>query len=102
MSFYRTNSQQKINFNNYSSQKKIPKNKEKSIPTQIEQLLDKSTINVVIEDKKAYWVFENCFYQASIDEGGRIETENAVKIDPFSLSETETKKLFLILDSISE
>lgn len=102
MNFYLTNSQRTTKLNNYPNQKNNQKNKNHTDRSQIDQLLEKSTINVVIEDQKAYWVFENSFYQADIDEGGRIETENAVKIDPFSLSETETKKLFSILDSISE
>lgn len=92
--------------NNYSnlSTKKTVKGSlgNKKVSSQIDQIIDKDTINVVINDGKAYWVFENSVYEANVDKNGRIEAENALKINVFSLSENETKKLLSILDSISD
>lgn len=70
--------------------------------SQMEQLIEKSTIKVVIENNRAYWVHDNSIYEAKVTEDGRIDAENAEKIDVFSLSKKETDRLMSILDSISE
>ncbi len=68
----------------------------------MKKILDITSVSVAIVNNKAYWVHNNIFYSASIDSSGEIDTDNAKPVDPFSMSEKETKKLLKILDSLSE
>ena len=68
----------------------------------MDKIFSSQSINVAIVNNNAYWVHENIFYVANIDQDGRIETENAEPVDVFSLSEKETKNLLKILDSLKE
>ncbi|MFZ9242578.1 MAG: hypothetical protein ACO295_05140 [Sediminibacterium sp.] len=70
--------------------------------SQMQRLLNKSTIRVAIVEDKAYWVNDHKFYMADIDETGRIDGENAEQIDVFSLPAKKVEKLLEILDSISD
>jgi hypothetical protein len=53
-------------------------------------------------NKDAYCVHNNTFYVAEINDLGEIDTDNAKKIDVFSLSNKEAKNLLKILDSLTE
>mgnify|MGYP003331392437 FL=1 len=48
----------------------------------------------------AYWVHENIFYSAEIDEFGEIKTENARPIEVDGMSEKEIDLLMSILDDL--
>jgi len=67
----------------------------------MEKLLDLESVNVAIINDKAYWVFDNTFYTASVKDG-LIDTENAEPVDVFSASKKETVNLLKILDSLRE
>jgi len=98
MNFFSTNLKQRQDLKNLSiSMKK--RTKEKS---QMNKLLGKNSISVAIVNKNAYWVHNNTFYVAKVDEFGEIDTDNAKEIDVFSLSNRETKNLLKILDSLKE
>jgi hypothetical protein len=77
-------------------------NQLKTEKSQMEKLLNKSTVKVAIVDDKAYWVSNNQFYMANIDDAGRIDGENAEKVDVFSLPYKKVQSLLQILDSISD
>lgn len=81
--------------------KKTKPRKEKR-KSQLQRMIDKDTVKVVMAENNAYWVHENKIYKAVIDNQGRIDASNAEEIDVFSLSEKETIKLMDILDSIRE
>lgn len=66
------------------------------------KIIDKNTVSVAIVEDSAYWVHNNNIYRAPVEDTGRIDTDNATKIDVFSLSDKDTKKLLSILDSIKE
>jgi hypothetical protein len=98
MNFFSTNLKQRQDLKNLRiSMKK--RTKEKS---QMNKLLGKNSISVAIVNKNAYWVHNNTFYVAKVDEFGEIDTDNAKEIDVFSLSNRETKNLLKILDSLKE
>jgi thymidine kinase len=101
MNFYHTRSYQKENFQNLENSlfQNIKKNKKFS---QMHKLLNKDSVDVAIVDKNAYWVHNNTFYVAEINDLGEIDTDNAKKIDVFSLSNKEAKNLLKILDSLTE
>lgn len=67
--------------------------------TQMQRLLDTETVRVVFVQNDAYWVHNNAVYKAKI-RNGVIDTENAVEIDVFALSDKEATVLLDILDSM--
>lgn len=57
-------------------------------------------IKVIVFGNTAYWVHENIFYSAEIDEFGEIKTENARPIEVDGMSEKEIDLLMSILDDL--
>ena len=70
--------------------------------SQMEKILGKEIVNIAIVDQNAYWVYNNTFYTAEIDNDGMIDTDNAKPVDVFSLSKNQTNKLLKILDSLKD
>jgi hypothetical protein len=101
MNFYHTRFHPKENFQNLEKSPFQKKNQNKGL-SQMNKFLNKDSVNVAIVNKKAYWVSDNTFYVAKIDEEGHIDTENAKEIDVFSLSNREASNLLKILDSLTE
>ena len=70
--------------------------------SQMEKVLDSSTIKVAIYRNTAYWVVNNIIYRARVDIDGRVLDHEAEQIDVFKLSDKEVENLLLILDSINK
>lgn len=70
--------------------------------SQMEKVLDNSTIKVAIYRNTAYWVVNNIIYRARVDIDGRVLDHEAEQIDVFKLSDKEVDNLLLILDSINK
>jgi hypothetical protein len=68
----------------------------------MEKILERSTVKVVIVKNQAYWVYENNIYVADVDDYGRVDGQNAKKIDVFGLPQKKVNELLEIIDSISE
>lgn len=68
----------------------------------MQKLLEKTSVRIIVVGEHAYWVSENIFYTARIDDNGNIDLSEAHPVDVFSASEKETKRLLQILDSIKE
>ena len=100
MNFFSTNLRQRQDLNELNLA--FPKLKNKKKRSQMQKILQENSVNVAIINNKAYWVRDNTFYTAKIDEVGMIDTDNAEAIDVFSLTEREMKNLLKILDSITE
>lgn len=75
----------------------------KPIPrqSQLSKILDEGTIKVAIQDDRAYWVIDNILYKCDISKDGKINNENAERVDVFDLSEKEVNNLMSIIDSIN-
>lgn len=69
--------------------------------SQIEKVLEKSTIKVAIYKNTAYWVINNVIYKAKVDKEGRVLQDQAEEIDVFTLSDREVDNLLTILDSMN-
>jgi hypothetical protein len=69
--------------------------------SQMEKVLENSSIKVAIYKNTAYWVVNNIIYKAKIDEYGNVMDHEAEQIDVFKLSEKEVNNLLVILDSIN-
>jgi hypothetical protein len=61
---------------------------------------EKETVRVAVYDEKAYWVYENVFYQAEVTREPDFST--AEPIDTMSLNQKELKELMAILDELQQ
>jgi hypothetical protein len=56
------------------------------------------TIRVAIYDERAYWVYDNTFYESEVSKEPDFDTARPIDIE--SLSSEEMKHLFSVLDDI--
>ena len=68
--------------------------------TQLEKQRKKNIIKIAIEDDKAYWVFNNVFYESDVVDG-YVDGENSRPIDAHTLSNNQIEHLLTILDGIN-
>ena len=61
---------------------------------------DKETVRVAVYDEKAYWVYENVFYQSEVTKEPDFST--AEPIDTMALSQKELAELMSILDELQQ
>lgn len=87
----------------YKLVKPIISTTEKNInkKTQIDKMLEKSSVNVMIIDDQAYWVVKNVFYTAKFVDGD-VDQESTKPIDTSSLSKSDMEKMFFILDKLGD
>ena len=63
-------------------------------------LNSKEVVRVAVYDDKAYWVYDNVFYQAEVTREPDFST--AEPIDTMSMNPKELNKLLTILDDLEE
>lgn len=59
---------------------------------------DREVVRVAVYDEKAYWVYDNVFYESDVTREPDFET--ARPIDVMSLPSKELNKLLVILDEL--
>lgn len=69
--------------------------------TQLDKMLEKNSVNVMVVDSQAYWVLDNVFYTAKFVDGN-LNPDTAEPIDIDSLSKSDIEKMFFILDSLGD
>ena len=69
--------------------------------TQMDKMLEKNSVNVMVVDDQAYWVLNNVFYTAQFA-NGNFNPEDAQPVDTKSLSKKDVEKMFFILDSLGD
>jgi hypothetical protein len=69
--------------------------------TQLDKMLEKNSVNVMVVDDQAYWVLNNVFYTAQFADGN-FNPEEARPVDTGSLSKKDVEKMFFILDSLGD
>ena len=57
-------------------------------------------IKAAVYDDKAYWVYENVFYESEVTR--EPDWETARPVDTMQLSQKELKKLLIILDELNQ
>jgi hypothetical protein len=72
-----------------------------SRPSQSEKHAEKHNVRVIFVDGKAYWVNNNTFYCADVNNGD-VDTESAMPIDVYSLDKVGINKLLFILDKLGD
>ena len=61
---------------------------------------EKETVRVAVYDEKAYWVYDNVFYQSEVTREPDFST--AEPIDTMSLTQKELNELMTILDELQQ
>lgn len=61
---------------------------------------EKETVRVAVYDEKAYWVYDNVFYQSEVTREPDFST--AEPIDTMSLTQKELNDLMAILDELQQ
>lgn len=61
---------------------------------------ERETVRVAVYDEKAYWVYDNVFYQSEVTREPDFST--AEPIDTMSLTQKELNELMTILDELQQ
>jgi len=81
----------------------IPKNTtvREKIPSQIDQHIQKNMVKIVVIDGSAYWVADNIFYVADM-QNGSVLSDTVRQIDTVNMSKEELDKMLVILDNLKD
>ena len=63
---------------------------------------EEGRVTVAIVNGKAYWVFENTFWETEVDEEGEPDRAGARPIDTDDMTFQQVKRHMAILDSIEK
>jgi hypothetical protein len=69
--------------------------------TQSRNLVSNHELRVVFVDGLAYWVKDNCFYQANVIEG-KIDDFSKKVVDTMGMNKVELDKMFFIVQKLTE
>lgn len=69
--------------------------------TQMDKMLEKNSVSVMIMEDKAYWVFKNVFYTADFVNGD-VDPETTMPIDTSNMSKDDIDKMLFILDNLGD
>ena len=61
-----------------------------------------NTIKVLILDGSAYWIKDNNFYTASVDQSGTVDKETTRIVDIMTMTSVELDKMLFIMDKLRE
>ena len=61
-----------------------------------------NTIKVIIIDDAAYWIKDNTFYTAVVDEYGVVDKETTRIVDTMTMNSVELDKMLFIMDKLRE
>lgn len=71
------------------------------VETQILKHYDSMFTQVVITKNKAYWIKDNCFFVAPIDQDGEIQKDDAVQVDTMSMNAVQLEEMTLIVEELT-
>jgi hypothetical protein len=60
------------------------------------------TVQVILTDGQAYWIRDNVFYTADIDENFYINNESTRRVDTMSMDKVQLEKIMFIVDRLTE
>ncbi len=69
--------------------------------TQSQNHYDSMFTQVVIARNNAYWIKDNTFLVAPINEDGEIDRESAVAVDTMSMSKVQLEEISLIVEELT-
>lgn len=69
--------------------------------TQATRYVEKNTTKVLFTESKAYWISNNCFYQADIIDG-EVDQNEATPVDIMALDDVQLKEMSFIVEKLTE
>lgn len=72
-----------------------------SVETQILKHYDSLFTQVIITKNKAYWIKDNTFFVAPINDDGEIEKDQAVQVDTMSMDTVQLEEMTLIVEELT-
>lgn len=60
------------------------------------------TVQVIMTEDQAYWIRDNVFYTADIDENFYINNESTRRVDTMSMDKVQLEKIMFIVDRLTE
>jgi hypothetical protein len=70
--------------------------------TQSSDYEESQTVRVVMVDGQAYWIRDNVFYTADIDENYLINNESTRRVDTMGMDKVQLEKIMVIVDKLTE
>lgn len=70
--------------------------------TQATKYEDSQSVKVVMTDAQAYWIKDNVFYTADIDENHFINKNSTRRVDTMSMDSVQLEKMMFIVDKLTE
>jgi len=61
-----------------------------------------NSVKVLFTEGKAYWVNNNSFYTADINEEGLVEEESTREVDIMAMDKVELEEMFFIVEKLTE
>lgn len=62
---------------------------------------DKNTIRILFTEDKAYWISDNCFYEAPIVDG-EVDQDSKQPVDIMALDNVQLEEMYFIVDKLTE
>lgn len=63
---------------------------------------DRDSIKVIIIDNSAYWIKDNTFYTAFVDDSGMVDKDTTRVVDTMTMDAVELDKMLFIMDRLRE
>lgn len=63
---------------------------------------DRDSIKVIIIDNSAYWIKDNTFYTAFVDDSGMVDKDTTRIVDTMTMDAVELDKMLFIMDRLRE
>lgn len=74
----------------------------KIMKTQATEHEKSQTVKVIMTDTQAYWIRNNTFYTADINEDYTIDSDSTRAVDTMSMDKVQLDKIAFIVDSLTE
>jgi hypothetical protein len=79
----------------YSTKKPI-------IKTQTTEYEKSQTVRVIMTEGQAYWIRDNVFYTADINEDYSVDNDSTRKVDTMSMDKVQLDKIMFIVERLTE
>ena len=70
--------------------------------TQATEYEKSQTVRVIMADGQAYWIRDNVFYTANINEDYSVDNESTRTVDTMSMDKVQLEKIIFIVERLTE
>ena len=75
---------------------------QKNPMTQSKKHENMESVKVIIMDNNAYWIKNNAFYTAEVDEFGTVDKDTARVVDTMGMDDVQLDQMLFIIDRLKE